>query len=114
MITTDHKSKIDKIWNTFHSNGVSTTLNIVEQLTYLIFIKNLDDIEKKNELKARRGLSSQKIFAEDQQKFRWKNLKEMPVDERHLIFADTKDGIFPFIRSLGAEKSVFATHMRNA
>lgn len=114
MITTEHKSKIDKIWITFHSNGMSTTLNIVEQLTYLIFIKNLDEIETKNELKARRGLPHKKIFGEDQQKFRWKNLKEMSVEERHQIFADPNNGIFPFIRSLGAEKSVFATHMRNA
>jgi type I restriction enzyme M protein len=114
MITTSHKNKVDKIWDTFHSNGMSTTLNIVEQLTYLIFIKNLDEIEINNELKARRGLPHKKIFGEDQQQFRWKNLKEMPVEERHLIFADNKDGIFPFIRSLGAEKSMFATHMRNA
>lgn len=114
MITTEHKTKIDKIWITFHSNGMSTTLNIVEQLTYLIFIKNLDEIETKNELKARRGLPHKKIFGEDQQKFRWKNLKEMSVEERHQIFADPNNGIFPFIRSLGAEKSVFAIHMRNA
>ena len=89
-------------------------LIIVEQLTYLIFIKNLDEIETNNELKARRGLPHKKIFGEDQQQFRWKNLKEMSVDERHQLFIDNKDGIFPFIRNLGAEKSMFATHMRNA
>jgi type I restriction enzyme M protein len=114
MITTDHKSKVDKIWETFWNNGISNTIVIVEQLTYLIFIKNLDEIETNNELKARRGLSHKNIFGEDQQQFRWKNLKEMSVDERHQLFIDNKDGIFPFIRNLGAEKSMFATHMRNA
>ena len=114
MITTDHKSKVDKIWETFWNGGISNTITIVEQLTYLIFIKNLDEIETNNELKARRGLSHKKIFGEDQQQFRWKNLKEMSVDERHQLFIDNKDGIFPFIRNLGAEKSMFATHMRNA
>lgn len=114
MITTDHKSKVDKLWETFWNGGISNTITIVEQLTYLIFIKNLDEIETNNELKARRGLTHKKIFGEDQQQFRWKNLKEMAVEERHLIFIDTKAGIFPFIRNLGAEKSMFATHMRNA
>lgn len=114
MITTDHKSKVDKIWETFWNGGISNTITIVEQLTYLIFIKNLDEIETNNELKARRGLSHKNIFGEDQQQFRWKNLKEMSVDERHQLFIDNKDGIFPFIRNLGAEKSMFATHMRNA
>ncbi len=114
MITTDHKSKVDKLWETFWNGGISNTITIVEQLTYLIFIKNLDEIETNNELKARRGLTHKKIFGEDQQQFRWKNLKEMAVEERHLIFIDTKAGIFPFIRNLGADKSMFATHMRNA
>ena len=114
MITTDHKSKVDKIWETFWNGGISNTINIVEQLTYLIFIKDLDEIETRNELKARRGFKYNPIFSPEQQKFRWKNLKEMPVEERHLIFADTREGIFPFIRSLGAEKSLFSTHMRNA
>ena len=114
MITTDHKNKVNQIWETFWNNGISNTIVIVEQLTYLIFIKNLDEIETNNELKARRGLPYKKIFGEDQQQFRWKNLKEMSVDERHQLFIDNKDGIFPFIRNLGAEKSMFATHMRNA
>ncbi|SHF67867.1 type I restriction enzyme M protein [Salegentibacter echinorum] len=114
MITTDHKSKVDKIWETFWNNGISNTIVIVEQLTYLIFIKNLDEIETRNELKARRGFEIKSIFGTKQQQFRWKNLKEMSVDERHQLFIDNKDGIFPFIRNLGAEKSMFATHMRNA
>ena len=114
MITTDHKNKVNQIWETFWNNGISNTIVIVEQLTYLIFIKNLDEIETNNELKARRGLPHKKIFGEDQQQFRWKNLKEMSVDERHQLFIDSKEGIFPFIRNLGAEKSMFATHMRNA
>lgn len=115
MITTEHTSKIDKLWVTFWNGGISNTINIIEQLTYLIFIKNLDEIETRNELKARRGFKFESIFGPHQQKFRWKNLREMGnVEDRRLIFADTKDGIFPFIRSLGAEKSMFATHMRNA
>jgi type I restriction enzyme M protein len=114
MITGPLKSQIDAIWNTFWNGGISNTITIVEQLTYLIFIRDLDEIETRNELKARHGFKYTPIFNEQQQHFRWKNLKEMDVAERHTIFSNSVDGIFPFIRSLGKEKSVFSAHMRGA
>lgn len=115
MITGEIKSQIDQIWNTFWTGGVTNTITIVEQLTYLIFIRDLDEREMSNERKAKRGLSTDApIFGENQQHFRWKNLKEMDVEERFGIFNNTVDGIFPFIRSLGKEKSLFSTHMRGA
>lgn len=116
MITGELKTKIDQIWNTFWNGGISNTITIVEQLTYLIFIKNLDEMEVLNERKASRGFKYTSIFGPDQQDFRWKNLKEMDVNARFTIFSSTeeKKGIFPFIRSLGKDKSVFSKHMRNA
>jgi len=116
MITGEIKNKINLIWDTFYFGGISNTITIVEQLTYLIFIKDLDETETRNEMKARRGFTYSPIFNEDQQLFRWKNLKEMDVNARFTIFSSTEDGkgIFPFIRSLGKEKSLFSTHMRNA
>lgn len=115
MITGALKQQIDQIWNTFWNGGISNTITIVEQLTYLIFIKDLDEIETRNELIAKQfDRPFKSFFKEDQQKFRWKNLKEMDVEERFSIFNNTQDGIFPFIRSLGADKSVFSKHMRNA
>lgn len=114
MITGELKSKIDAIWTTFWTGGVTNTITIVEQLTYLIFIKDLDETEVRNELKARHGFKYTPIFSPEQQKFRWKNLKEMDVTARHDIFTNTVDGIFPFIRSLGKETSLFATHMKGA
>lgn len=114
MITGELKSQIDAIWNTFWTGGITNTITIVEQLTYLIFIKDLDETEKRNERKAKRGFKHTPIFNEDQQNFRWKNLKEIDVNARHNIFTNTVDGIFPFIRSLGKETSLFATHMKGA
>lgn len=122
MITGELKSQIDQIWNTFWTGGITNTITIVEQLTYLIFIKDLDEKEIRNEHKAKRGFSYTPIFATfegkkdevNQQNFRWKNLKEMDVNARHQIFSNTVDGIFPFIRSLGKETSLFATHMKGA
>ncbi|WP_010662691.1 class I SAM-dependent DNA methyltransferase [Marinilabilia salmonicolor] len=114
MITGELKSKIDQIWNTFWSGGIGNTITIVEQLTYLIFIKDLDEAESRNERKAKLGFQYKPIFNEDQQKFRWKNLKEMDVMQRHQIFADPVNGIFPFLRNLGEDQSAFSAHMRGA
>ena len=52
MITGELKSQIDQIWNTFWTGGITNTITIVEQLTYLIFIKDLDETEIRNQLKA--------------------------------------------------------------
>lgn len=115
MITGEIKSQIDQIWNTFWTGGISNTITIVEQLTYLIFIKDLDETETRNERMAKRlDKEFTPIFAKDQQDFRWKNLKEMDVQARHAIFNNSVDGIFPFIRSLGSEKSLFSTYMKDA
>jgi len=115
MITGELKSQINQIWNTFWTGGISNTITIVEQLTYLIFIKDLDETETRNERMAKRLKKQfEPIFGDDQQDFRWKNLKEMDVKQRHTIFSNTTEGIFPFIRSLGSEKSLFSTYMKGA
>ena len=115
MITGQIKSQIDAIWNTFWTGGISNTITIVEQLTYLIFIKDLDETETRNERMAKRlNKDFTPAFGPDQQDFRWKNLKEMDVNARHEIFNNSVDGIFPFIRSLGSEKSLFSTYMKDA
>jgi type I restriction enzyme M protein len=115
MITGQIKSQIDQIWNTFWTGGISNTITIVEQLTYLIFIKDLDETETRNELMATRlNKEFTPIFGTGQQDFRWKNLKEMDVQARHEIFNNSVEGIFPFIRTLGGEKSLFSTYMKDA
>lgn len=114
MITGKLKSQIDQIWNTFWNGGISNTITIVEQLTYLMFIKDLDQAENRNELKAKRGIEVNRVFGKDEQRFRWKNLREMDVEERHKIFSNTENGIFPFLRNLGKEQSMFSEHMKGA
>ncbi|MDJ1174872.1 type I restriction-modification system subunit M N-terminal domain-containing protein [Roseofilum sp. BLCC_M114] len=54
MITGALKSKVDKLWDTFWSNGISNPLSVIEQISYLLFIKQLDEKELANEKKARR------------------------------------------------------------
>ena len=45
MITGELKSKVDKIWDTMWSGGISNPLSVIEQLTYLLFIKRLDELQ---------------------------------------------------------------------
>ena len=54
MITGDLKSKVDKLWTTFWNNGISNPLSVIEQISYLLFIKRLDDLELVKEKKAQR------------------------------------------------------------
>ena len=52
MITGDIKNKVDQIWSTFWSGGVSNPLSVIEQITYLLFAKRLDDIQMNKEAQA--------------------------------------------------------------
>ena len=54
MITGELKSKVDRIWNTVWSGGISNPLSVIEQLTYLLFIKRLDELHTREERKAAR------------------------------------------------------------
>ena len=54
MITGEIKSKIDQIWNAFWSGGISNPLEVMEQMTYLLFIRRLDEIQITKEKKANR------------------------------------------------------------
>jgi type I restriction enzyme M protein len=54
VITGEIKSKIDQIWNAFWSGGISNPLEVMEQMTYLLFIRRLDEIQITKEKKANR------------------------------------------------------------
>ena len=73
MITGELKSKVDRIWNTMWSGGISNPLSVIEQLTYLLFIKRLDELHTREEHKAARtGLLIEKpLFTARQDALRW-------------------------------------------
>lgn len=127
------KSLIDKLWNNFWSGGISNPLTAIEQITYLIFMKRLDDLEAKRERDA--DFTGEKYVSRFSGKFkvpgsseetdkndlRWSNFKRRPADEM-LLHVQTK--VFPFLKefdnlpSLSGEdkifKSPFTRHMANA
>ena len=100
MITGELKSKVDSIWNTMWSGGISNPLSVIEQLTYLLFIKRLDELHTLKEAKAARTGKpiEDPVFTAKQDKLRWSRFKEAAPEQ---MFETVRDGVFPFIKTLG-------------
>jgi type I restriction enzyme M protein len=117
MITGELKSKVDAIWDTMWSGGVSNPLSVIEQLTYLLFIKRLDELHTLKERKAARtgNAIEHPIFSKRQDHLRWSRFKESAPEQ---MFNTVKDEVFPFIKSLGAtgddEGTTYSHHMKDA
>ena len=73
MITGELRSQVDKIWLTFHTSGISNPLTAIEQFTFLLFLRRLDEQQLLAEKKANLvGISVQNpIYTEAHKKFRW-------------------------------------------
>jgi type I restriction enzyme M protein len=122
MLTSEIRSQIDQIWNAFWSGGISNPLEVIEQITYLLFIKRLDDLHTLEEAKATRFKQpmTRRIFPkgkDDHRKprsyedFRWSRFKHFPPAEMYQVVSEH---IFPFLRKLGGDKSTYAHHMKDA
>jgi len=116
MITGELKSKIDKLWTTFWNNGISNPLSVIEQISYLLFIKRLDDLELAKERRAQRlGENLENpTFTPSQQHIRWSRFKN--IDDAETMLQIVRDEAFPFIKDLGqfSKGSTYAKHMKDA
>jgi type I restriction enzyme M protein len=115
MITGELKSKVDSIWDTMWSGGVSNPLSVIEQLTYLLFIKRLDELHTLKERKAARTAKpiEDPIFSKKFDHLRWSRFKEFAPEK---MFITVKDEVFPFIKALGGDEegSTYSHHMKDA
>ena len=117
MITGELKSKVDRIWDTMWSGGISNPLTVIEQLTYLLFIKRLDELHTLKERKAARTGKpiEDPVFSAKQEHLRWSRFKESAPEQ---MFGTVKDEVFPFIKSLGVtgddEGTTYSQHMKDA
>jgi type I restriction enzyme M protein len=101
MITGEIKSKVDRIWDTLWSGGISNPLTIIEQLTFLLFIKRLDEIHTLKESKANRLKTpiEDPIFIPQQENLRWSRIKETSPGE---MFTTVRDKAFPSSRTVAS------------
>lgn len=120
MLTGQLKSKIDALWDSFWSGGISNPLEVMEQITYLLFLKRLDDIQilKENKSRTLNRPISNPVFPEgfddrglDYSALRWSKLKNIAPEE---MFRVVDQHVFPFLRGLGGDDSTYATHMKDA
>ena len=114
MITGELRSKVDKIWETFWTGGITNPLEVIEQFTYLLFIKGLDEIETTKEAQASiLGIDFDRTFPEDKQYLRWSKFSnEGDADNMYKI---VQNEAFPFIKKLNTNKeSAYAKYMDDA
>jgi type I restriction enzyme M protein len=120
VITGEIKSSIDRIWDSFWSGGISNPLEVMEQITYLLFIRRLDDLHTLEENKANRLKQpmERRVFPEgDDPKgrpyddLRWSRFKNLVPAE---MFEVVGEHVFPFLRGLGGDESTYSQHMRDA
>ena len=99
MITGELRNKVDKIWEVFWTGGITNPLEVIEQFTYLLFIKQLDDVETTKENEASfLGVDYQGIFPEECQKYRWSRFKNL--GDAQEIYNLVLNEVFPFIKNL--------------
>jgi type I restriction enzyme M protein len=126
------KSQIDQLWNKFWAGGISNPLTAIEQITYLLFMKRLDEMDLKNQSDAEftgesytsrfegvwvppehRGKSGkdQEHHKVDRSTLRWGHFKRMKAEDM-LTHVQTK--VFPFLKDMNGAESGFTHHMKNA
>lgn len=120
MLTGEIRNQVDQIWNAFWSGGVSNPLSVIEQITYLLFIKRLDELHTLEENKAANLAidMERRIFPDgndDQGRaysdLRWSRFKNFEAREMMDVVAER---VFPFLRALGEEGSSYGKHMEGA
>jgi type I restriction enzyme M protein len=124
------KSKIEQLWNKFWSGGISNPLTAIEQITYLLFMKRLDELDQKRQADAEwtgekytskfdgqwippeyRSQEEPQKFGIDKHKLRWSEFKLMQAEE---MLRHVQGKVFPFLKDLNGAESNFTHHMKNA
>ena len=115
MMTGELKTKIENIWDIFWSSGITNPLTIVEQITYLLFIKIIDDNELKKEAMAEAFDMpvADPTFDEQHQNCRWHNFRHYDADT---MFRNMTENVFPFIKGglTGGKDAAYAKYLKDA
>ena len=122
MITGELKNKIDSLWDIFAAGGLVNPLEVIEQITYLMFIHDLDESDN---LKAKEsemlGLTYKSIFSDDIKigervivgsQLKWSVFHDFPADKMYSVM---QEWVFPFIKTLHSDKnSAYSKYMDDA
>ena len=122
MVTGELKNRIDGLWDIFAAGGLVNPLEVIEQITYLMFIHDLDDSDNRKAKEcAMLGLPFQSIFTEeirigereiDGNRLKWSVFHDFPADQ---MYAVVQEWVFPFIKTLHSDKnSAYSKYMDDA
>ena len=122
MITGELKNKIDSLWDVFAAGGLTNPLEVIEQITYLMFIHDLDDTDNKNAKEcAMLGLPFKSIFSDqikigertiDGQQLKWSTFRDFSANKMYEV---VQEWVFPFIKNLHSDKnSAYSKYMDDA
>jgi type I restriction enzyme M protein len=115
MLTGELKSQIDRVWEAFWTGGLSNPLTVIEQMTYLLFIRRLDELQTQKEQKA--NLLKQEIedplFLSGEYDLRWSRFKDMDPEVMFRSFTK-QDGVFDFLRNIGSRSVAYTRFMKGA
>ena len=122
MVTGELKNKIDGLWDVFATGGLTNPLEVIEQITYLMFIHDLDVTDnKKAKDCAMLGLPFKSIFSDqvqigersiDGQQLKWSVFRDLPANKMYEI---VQEWVFPFIKNLHSDKnSAYSKYMDDA
>jgi type I restriction enzyme M protein len=104
------RSQVDGLWDKLWTGGLSNPLDAIEQLSFLIFFKQLDEREQDTERTAkRRGQKYKPLFSDP--KLRWSYWSQLPGDK---ALKTVREHVFPFLKKLGKETGSFGEHMETA
>ena len=94
MLTGKLKNQVDEIWEVFWTGGVTNPISVIEQFTYLLFIRRLDQIHTERESTANfMGADIENpIFTKAQENYRWDKFKDL---DPQVMFDLVKDEVFP-------------------
>ena len=115
MLTGELKSQVDRVWEAFWTGGLSNPLTVIEQMTYLLFIRRLDELQTQKEQKA--NLLKQEIedplFLPGEYDLRWSRFKDMDPEVMFRSFTK-QDGVFDFLRNIGSRSVAYTRFMKGA
>lgn len=122
MITGELKNKIDGLWDIFAAGGLVNPLDVIEQITYLMFIHELDEVDNlRAKESAMLGLPYQSIFADvvtinerqvDGKQLKWSVFRDFPAGKMYSVM---QENVFPFIKQLHGDKnSAYSKYMDDA
>ncbi len=119
MITGELRSQVDKIWNAFWTGGISNPLTVIEQFTYLLFIRRLDEKQTLEEKKANiAGIPIKNhIYGPNEQHLRWSQFRNSDPETMFKLFTDVKTydpTVFDHMKNLNQNEGIFSQMMKGA